>query len=812
MIYDKDIKELVEENIADYYQEIILNRAVPDIRDSLKPIQRKIIYSMAEKNFASNRDFVKCAKVVGNVIGDYSPHGDASTYDALVGLTKDWMNNQNLLDPHGSFGTIYGNPASAMRYTEIRLNKFSEEVLLDNLNDNSVDFIPNFDNTKEEPSLLPCKFPLILVNGSFGIAGGYMTSIPTHNTEDIVNKTIELIKNPNISVEEFAKDLMPSFPTGGIICNPKSVYLAYTDQEKALKNKKSNVIVRSKITKNEKNNTLVVTEIPYMKTLDIILDSIKDAIKDKKITGIKNIKDGSSKGNINVVIECYKGEDLDLILNQLYKFTMLQTTIPIILIGCKDDKFVIYNNIKDIFQDWIDFRVSTIKRIKMESIRKMRYRIHILEGLLIALHKDNIDKLIKIVRTGDSKKEIIETLMETFELTEIQSKYIVELQLYRLNKLQIKELEDEKKDLENKVENEISFFSNSKKILDIIIEELKYIGKKYPTKGNKTNVEEVDLEEANNTENLIVDEDFLMILTKNNYLKKIPCEINSQRKAGYGKGIGNIKDDDIVKSIIKVNSKDTILFFTDNGKVYGHKCYEIDKTSLKSFGNNISKYVKDNEKVVSIVNITSKDLKNTNNHLLIATRKGLIKMTSLSEYTRIGSGIIASKLNEDDEIITVQLVNIKDNFTVFTVNNEGTAIHINKDDIPIIKRTTFGSNIFKPSVIKAGKRIINCMIITKDIKEILLVMESGLGKRVPISEFAIQKRCGIGMLATRLKTDKDKVAQCLAVNNEENLIIVSNTSMINISLNDVAVSKRPAYGYTLKKLSAKEKVVDACLI
>lgn len=812
MIFDKNVKDVVEENIADYYEEIIVNRAIPDIRDSLKPVQRRIIYSMFDSGFKSSGSFVKSATVVGNVIGHLNPHGDQSAYEALVGLTKNWMNNQILLHPHGSFGDQYGNEYASYRYTEIKLNKFTEENLLQNLNDNSVDFIDNFDKTMKEPSVLPCRLPLLLINGSFGIGGGYMTSIPTHNINDVTKKTIELIKNPNIPVEEFAKDFLPSFPTGAIICNPQDIYLAYTNQEKAIKSKKSNIIIRSRLIKDEKNNCIKITEIPFMKTLETILDSIKDAVKDKMITGIKNIKDGSTKGYIDVTIECFKGEDLDLIINQLYKFTLLQTTLPIVLVACNNNKFVIYNNIKDIFTDWIKFRVETIKRIKTEYIRKMRYRIHILDGLLIALHPNNIDKLIKIVRTGDSKQDIIDTLIETFDLTDIQAKYIVELQLYRLNKLQIKELEDEKKDLESKVEAELIYFTDKKAIDNLIISELQEINKKYSTKATTTS-EEVDLSESNATENLITDEDFLMILTKNNYLKKIQCDISSQKKAGLGKGIGNIKEDDIVKSIIKVNSKDTILFFTDNGKVYGNKCYEIDKTSLKSYGVNLSKFVKDNEKVVSIINVTSKDLKDTNNHLLIATKKGLIKMTSLSEYTRIGSGIIASKLNEDDEIMTVQLVNIKDEFTVFTVNNEGTAIHISKDDIPIIKRTTFGSNIFKPSVIQSGKRIINCVVINKNIKEILLVMESGLGKRVPIEEFAIQKRCGIGMLATRLKTDKDRVAQCLAVEEGmENLMIISNTSIINIPIDDVAISKRPAYGYTLKKLTAKEKVIDACLI
>lgn len=1012
MIFEKDIENIQRDNLSEYYKEILISRAIPDIRDGLKPIHRRILWSMYEKKYKSSGPFVKCAKIVGDVLGSYSPHGDSSAYDAMTNLIKPWFNNVTLIDPHGSFGTQYGDKPASYRYcvtgdteimlsnnetilikdivpdskpnsdnpinihvknvtgnsvkadmlfncglhdvysirvnsdgyfatsqieatsnhpllvfgrnlipewqtveeinakrlkgepviilmyfpdslktnetfnnrnsiyfsmkrllddnerlskdeaiqlirslysknyrfstidmfgkvhekkvvyslrvrsddhsyignhfinhnTQARLNKFSENLMLDNINDNSIDFIPNYDNTTVEPSILPSKLPLYLVNGAFGIAAGYMVSVPPHNIKVIVDKTIDLLKNPDIGIDEFVNNLYPDFPSGGIVCNKSAITNAYKDCVTATANKSSNIILRSKIEKDEKSNTLTVTEIPYMKSLDDIIDQIKGHVSNKNITGIKNIKDASTNGKINLMIECYKDENLNIIENQLYAFTELQTTIPLCIIGILNNKFRIYDNIKQVFEEWISFRITTVKRIKMENIRKKKYRTHILDGLIKCLGNNNIDKVIKIIRNGKNKQDILNTLAYQFELSDIQAKYIIELQIYRLNKLQILELENERDLLDKEIKEETTFFAEPKKINEYIIHELEDISSKYKS-PIKTTYRDIVTSKEDNIESVIPDEDYLMILTKNNYLKKIICDIKSQNRGGLGKTVGNIKEDDVIKCVIKAHSKDNILFFTSDGKVYSRKAYELQKTSLKSYGNTIKSMTGVDSKVVSIIAVSTDDMKNSSNHMLLTTKLGKIKMTNIQDFTRLNSGIIAAKLNDGDEVLTVNMVDINSEFTVLSVNKSGMAINISKVDIPIIARTTYGVNIFKSSKINNDNTIVNSMVITNNTKELFMINNNGLGKRVSISEFPVQGRAGIGRIAMRMKTNKDYMAQCIPISEgDKEILIVSNKSVIVIELKNVALSLRPAYGNNCKRCTKGEFVIDCCII
>ena len=687
--------------------------------------------------------------------------------------------------------------------------------LLSNLKDNSVDFIPSFDNRRLEPSILPAKIPLILINGSFGIGGGYMSSIPPHSIDSVIKATKLVLENESISPKVLVETtkLYPSYPCGGIVTNIDDVIKSYSNFKQ---NSKNSVKIRAKIEKDEKNHRLIITEIPYMKSLDTIKQSIKDAINDKepKVQGIKNIIDSSEKGNINLIIICNKEYDLDLIINQLYKYTNCQVGLPLSLIATNNGKLRLYNNIKEIIDEWIEFRIETIKRISRNTIKNIESRIHILEGLIKVLSSNNIDKLIKIVKNASNKDDTIHKIMDTFDLTIEQATYIAELRLYSLNKFEINRLIEEKENLENELEKEISYLKSDKKIKKTISDDLDSLStSKFIKKDNKLTEHINTSDSIINYEDTIEDEEFILILTKNNYLKKIKNSFKAQNKNGYGYQIGKIKEDDIPKKIITVNSRDNIFIFTTSGKLYNYKCYEIEISSLNSYGKNISHMI-NNEEIVTIISVSNEDLNNENLYIISSSLLGKIKMTSLSEFKRLSkSGIIYSFVNEGDSIISVNMENIKNNFSVLTVNSIGNAIKFNCSEIPINKRTSYGSNIFATSEIKKGVTVINSVVITKKTEGIILVTEQGFGKKVLISEFPDQCRAGKGRIATKFKTDKDKVACLLTYDkkDERNLILMASKSIINIKSEQIRVINRATYGTSLKVLK-NEKIIDGCLI
>lgn len=813
MIIKKSIESLQIENMNLYYQEILLNRAIPDVRDGLNNIQRRILYIMNENNYT--KDFIKCANVVG-LATLLHPHGDASIYGTLVNMAQDFSNNQILIEPHGNFGSIYGDENAASRYTECKLNKFSINCLLDNLKENSVDFIPSFDNRKLEPSVLPAKLPLILVNGSFGIGGGYMSSIPPHKLESVIKAVDILLKNPDIDVRDLVTEsnLYPNFPTGGIIINKNDILNFYCNFNS--KGSKS-IKIRSKIINDEKNHRLVLTEVPYMKSLDSIKKSIKDAILDKdnkKIQGIKNIVDASEKGKICLYIYCNKEYDLNVIKNQLYKYTLCQATIPISAVAVHNGELSLYSNIKEILQEWLVFRKDTIRRIKRNSIKNIEYRIHILEGLLKVLKNDNIDILINIVKTGKSKQDIIQKIEKRFKLTEIQATYIAELKLYSLSKFEIDKLVQEKNELEKKLKNEIEFLKNETKLNNYIIDDLNNISSSKFLSEPIFNTDVIDDNTEILNEDIIEDEDFILILTKNGYLKKIPNNIRNQKRNGIGISIGKIKENDIPKKIINANSRDNIFIFTTTGKLYVYKCYNIETTSLKSYGKLISGMVK-NENIVTILSVSNEELKNDKLHIISTSKNGKIKMTNLTEFSRLGSsGIIYSKVMEGDEIISVNMGDISEDFSVLTVNSKGNVNNVSYKDIPVVGRVSYGSNVFKGTEFKNGITVINSVIVNKDTEGILIITEDGFGKRVLIKEIPVQNRGGKGRLITRFKKDTDKVASVLSYTKEDSdkqLIIMASKSIINIDLSSVNIALRPAYGISVKKLSSDEKIIDSAI-
>jgi len=802
-IIEKDLSDIQKDNMVDYYDEILLRRAIPDVRDGLKLIHRRILYSMNHLGASSTKKYMKSARIVGDVIGRLHPKGDSSIYDAIVNMTEDYSNSKILLDPHGNFGTIYGDPAAAMRYTEARLDKFAEEVMLDNLNDNSVNFVPNFDNTTKEPASLPAKLPMYVINGAFGIAAGYSVCFPPHNVAKTISKTIELIKNPDIDIEEFIADFHPDIPTGCEIINIEEAKDAYRTGV-------SKMVMRSTIDIDEKKHRLILRSVPYMKKLSTIRASIKEAWDEKQIPELKDVQNESRAGNIELYIYVKKDADLEMVRNKLYKFTQCQTTLAFNLIATKNDKFIIYD-IKELIMDWVQYRKDTIKRIKMEYIRKHNYRIHLLDGLLIALHPDNIDTVIEIIKKAKSKQHAKDKLMEKYDFTEKQVDHITDIKLIRINQLEVKEIAKERDELQAKVDDEVSYLSNPSKIDGYIIDELTALGKKYGKAKQTTNVSNINTKDSLNIETIIPDKNYLIIFTRNNYLKKIESNIKDQKRGGKGLNIGRIKEDDVAKSILQVNSKDNILMFTNTGKVYAYKCYELQDTSIQSFGSNISHLV-NGETVVNIINITNDELKNEDIHLLIATKMGKIKLTSILEFKRLGkSGMIATKLNDGDEVIAVEAENINNDFSVLALNSKGNAIHFDKTEIPVTLRPTFGSNIFDASEINEDNVIASLNVVTEDTKGIVVMTRDGLGKKVSMDEFPPQRRAGKGRIAIRLKGD-DKAVKCLSFNEESNMVVISNTSIININTADIKFLLRPAYGVIIKRLADKETILDACMI
>jgi DNA gyrase subunit A len=806
-IINRDYNDVMTENMKEYYEEVLTDRAVFDPRDGMKPIHRRILWTMLQHRFASNKAHVKSAKITGAVAGEYHPHGTASIYDAMVKMNQEWYINTPLVDKHGNFGSIYGDEAGAERYTEARLSKFAEEIMLADINKGIVDFQPNFDNSLKEPLILPAKIPLALINGSFGIAAGYSANIPPHNFNETIDEVMKYVLDRNHQIS-----LMPDYPTGAIIINKTEVARGYTTGT-------TKVVIRAKVTKDEKKHILVVSEIPYMKSLDKIVESIQKVTNDrvekgkkipKLIDGIKNLRNRSSKGKINLIIEVKKDVDLGLIENQLYSYTELQTTLPFNLVGVVDGKFNNYTNVNQMAEAWLDFRINTIKRSVINEIKVYKARIHIIEGLMIALDKKNIDDVIAIIRNSKSREEMMNKLMTKYKLTEKQADFIINLRLYKINQIEINALVDEKKELEGKVEELIKYFTTDTRVNEHIIEELKEAKKKYG-QTRKTEIQDLkSVSKEKKRENLVADTDHTFICT-HKYIKKLNGTIKVQRKGGKGNSIGKIKEGDNPIAIFNVNNKDNILLFTDTGKVYSRKAYEIDSCEIQSFGYNLSGIIKD-EKLTNVLAMTDEEMENTDIKIAIGTRYNKIKLVDVSEFRNIyQTGIIATKLNDGDSVIFAQKVNTAFGNSIIACTNVGTTINMQLDSIPTVLRPTFGANIFDNSVINKGDYIVGIDLVTEETSHAFFISRQGLGKRVEVSEFPEQIRGGKGRIGIRAK-DGDEIVRVITVKEEDDITIISNTSIMSMDINDTSVLLRPAYGNIIKRLNDGEKILDVTTV
>ncbi|WCS68167.1 DNA gyrase subunit A [Bacillus phage vB_BsuM-Goe21] len=700
---------------------------------------------------------------------------------------------------------MYGDPAAAERYSEARIHKFAEEVLLSNINKNIVDFVPNFDNTLEEPIVLPSILPMILVNGSLGIAAGYATNQHPHNINEVIDETIKYIKDNNYQIK-----LLPDYPTGGVIINKRQVEEAYTTG-------KSKAIIRARITKNEKKHELVISEIPYLKTSDKLIESIQNVANDriekgnkipKKIEGIKNIKNLSEKGKINIIIEVKKGYELDLIENQLYKYTNCQFTLPMDFNGVIDKKFINFTNVNQIVAEWLNFRIVTLRRLFTNDLKDAKKRIHIIDGLLTALGT-NLDRLLDIIRTSKSRSQMVETIVKEFKIEEDQAEYIVNMKLYRINNIEIDQLKKERKDLEKKYNDTVLYFKDDNKINEYIISELENAKKKFGCE-RKTTVLDLNIEDINNKENLIIDSNHTFICT-NRYIKKLNNTIKVQKRGGKGNSIGKIKSDDNPITIFNANNKDNILIFTNAGKVYSRKAYEIEGCEIQSYGYNLNGIIKD-ETLTNVLAMTDDEMNNENIKIAIGTRLNKIKLVDVAEFKNIyQSGIIATKLNDGDSVIFAQKVDMKGKNSIIACTNTGATINMSLDSIPVVLRPTFGSNIFDNSIINKGDYIAGIDLVTEEVSHAFFISKKGLGKRVEISEFPEQIRGGKGRIGIRAK-ENDEIVRIVSVKPDSDLTIISNTSIIGMDIDEVSVLLRPAFGNTIKKLNKDEIILGATAI
>ncbi len=783
---ERNLEHEMKESFMDYAMAVNVSRAIPDVRDGLKPVHRRILYAMSEEGLWSDKPFRKCAKIVGDVLGRYHPHGDSSVYDALVRLAQNFSINELLVDGHGNFGSVDGDKAAAYRYTEARLSKISNELLRD-IDKDTVDFYPNFDNTRMQPQVLPSRFPNLLVNGSDGIAVGMATNIPPHNLGEVIDGVVALIDNPEITIDELMQVIpAPDFPTGGLVLGLGAIKEAY-------RTGRGGYIIRSRAEietyGDGKRYRIVVTEIPYQVNKAKLIMQIADLVKDKRIEGISDIRDESDKDGLRIVIEIKKDANAQIVLNQLYKMSQLQVSNGIILL-CLSHKKPQLLNLKQILEEYRDFQIEVITRRTSYDLEKAKEREHIIEGLVIAVR--NIDEVIAIIKKSKDKADAIEKLQKKFELTEKQGNAILEMKLSRLTGLEVEKLNAELESLCATIKELSDILASPQRILNIIREEILEIKDKY-AKPRKSEVcldyDDIDIGD------LIAKHEVVISLTDEGYIKRMPAsEYKSQNRGGKGVVGHKAKDTDVVVNMISCNSHDDLLFFTNLGKVYGMKAYAIPEATKTSKGRAIVNLMmlQGDEKITAIV-ANAKD----KTALFMATEQGYIKKTKMSEFELLRkNGKIAIKLMEDDQLVSVKAVNDEEELLI--ASNNGKCVRFSEKDVRSLGRSSRGVKGMK---IEGDERIID-MIVLDPSKDILTVTELGYAKRTKVEDYRLQSRRGKGTKAGRFN-DKtgDIVAISPIVEGQDILAITSNGIVIRTHAEQINEVGRTALGVRLMNTS-----------
>ncbi len=791
-VVEIDINKEMKRCYIDYAMSVIVGRALPDVRDGLKPVHRRILYSMNELGLAPEKGYRKCARIVGEVLGKYHPHGDTSVYDALVRMAQDFSMRYMLVDGHGNFGSVDGDSAAAMRYTEAKMNKIAAEMLRDITKD-TVDFIPNFDGEEKEPVVLPSRYPNLLVNGSSGIAVGMATNIPPHNLGEVIDGTIMLIDNPETTVLELMTTIKgPDFPTGATIMGKAGIRAAYETG-------KGRVIVRAKAEIEEENNRhkIIVTEIPYQVNKAKLIENIADLVKDKKIVGISDLRDESDRDGMRIVIELKKDANPNVVLNLLYKHTKMQDTFGVIMLALVNNEPQVLN-LKQVLGYYIEFQKEVVTRRTVFELNKAEARAHILEGLRIAL--DNIDEVISIIRSSKTTEIARNTLMERFGLSDKQSQAILEMRLRRLTGLERDKIEEEYAEIMKQIEYLKSILASEEKLLSVIKEELTEIKRRY-SDDRKTSIEkvvnEIDIED------LIQEEDVVVTLTHSGYIKRISADTYSAQKRG-GRGIQamSTKEDDFVEHVNITSTHSDVLFFTNKGRVYKLRAYEIPDAGRTAKGTNIINLIaiEQDERIETVLTIADNV---TEGFLFMGTKQGLVKKTHLSEFKNLRkNGLIAINLRDGDELLKVKVT--RGDADIIIVTQDGNAIRFNETDVRPMGRTASGVR----SINLRKNDIAVCMDIAVEGEDLLVVSENGFGKRTPITEYKVQRRGGTGLITYKLSEKTGKVVGATVCKLEDELMLINTSGVaIRINVSGISVTSRSAMGVTLMRTSEEEKIV-----
>ena len=787
-----DINKEMKKCYIDYAMSVIVGRALPDVRDGLKPVHRRILYSMNELGLTPNTKYRKCARIVGDVLGKYHPHGDSSVYDALVRMAQDFSLRYMLVDGHGNFGSVDGDSAAAMRYTEAKMNKIAVEMIRD-INKDTVDFVPNYDGDEKEPVVLPSRYPNLLVNGSSGIAVGMATNIPPHNLGEVIDGTIMLIDNPDITVLELMTAIKgPDFPTGAIIMGRAGIRAAYETG-------RGKIVVRAKAEIEEENgrHKIVVTEIPYQVNKAKLIENIADLVKDKKIVGISDLRDESDREGMRIVIELKKDANPSVVLNLLYKHTKMQDTFGAIMIALVNNEPKVLN-LKQALEHYITFQKEVITRRTIFELNKAEARAHILEGLKIAL--DNIDEVISIIRHSKTVDIARTELISKFGLSEIQANAILEMRLRRLTGLERDKIEDEYNELMKLIEYLNSILESEEMLLSVIKDELIQIKAKYGDERRtyiEKNVNEIDIED------LIQEEEVVVTLTNEGYIKRISADTYSAQKRG-GRGIQamSTKEDDFVEHVTITSTHSDILFFTNRGRVYKLRAYEIPDAGRTAKGINIINLIaiEQDEKIETVLTIGD-DV--SNGFLFMGTKKGIVKKTPLSQFKNLRkNGLIAISLRDGDELLRVKVT--RGDADIIMVTQDGNAIKFNEQDVRAMGRTASG---VKAINLREEDRAV-CMDIAVDDEKLLVISENGYGKRTSLSEYKRQNRGGVGLITYKISEKTGRVVGATVCKEDDELMLINTSGVaIRINVKDVSITSRSAMGVKLMRTGNEEQIV-----
>jgi len=791
------IEQELKKSYLDYAMSVIIGRALPDVRDGLKPVHRRALYAMREIGIFYNRPYVKSARIVGDVIGKFHPHGDTAAYDTIVRMAQDFSMRYPLVDGQGNFGSLDGDSPAAMRYTEARMTRIDREIV-DDLDKETVDFVPNYDNSLTEPSVMPSKIPNLLINGSSGIAVGMATNIPPHNISEVINGLIAMIEDSNITVHELISIISgPDFPTGGIICGRAGIREAYETGRGIITMRSKNHVEKARETDRE---SIVITEIPYQQNKALLVEKIAQLVKDKKLLSISEIRDESDRQGTRIVLDLKRDEMAEVVINQLYKMTPLQKSFGIIFLAIVNNKPEVLN-IKQILEHFILHRKTVVYRRTAFELNKAEEKAHLLEGLNIAIN--NLDEVVALIRAAKNPAIAKAELIRRFELSEVQAQTILDMRLQRLTGLERDKIAEDYNNILLEIERLRDILSHEHKIMDVIKEEFISIRETY---GDDRRTEIVDAVDEILPEDLIAPEDMAVTVTHTGYIKRNPLSLyRSQRRGGKGiRGVNNIEED-FVSNLYVASTLDTFLFFTNYGKVFWRKVYQLPQAGRTARGKAIVNLLElaEGEKVAAILPVSGFGDGAASKTVMMVTRFGRVKKTLLSEFNRpLRKGKRALTINDGDEIIAASLLSGDD--SIFLISRKGMCIHFHEDDVRVMGRMAAGVR----GIRLRGDDVVVGALVSSAGDSILTVTERGYGKRTPVNEYRLQKRGGKGVFAIRQSDRNGDIIGALQVNdNDEVILIADSGKMIRMNLSNLRLIGRTTQGVRLINLEENEKVV-----